>query len=94
MFDKSYHYWIAVISAAIYVWQAHKDMPAFPRTLKVASSAGIGVATGGEVAAMLGTGDTLTTVALITLCWVILDFSTSVFKDRKLLFEILSKLKK
>lgn len=90
---KHYQYTLAVLSASIYVWQAHKDLPAIPRTAKVASSAGIGVSTGGEVSDMLGTGHTLTTVALVTLCWVMLDFSTSLFKDRKLLLEILLKLR-
>lgn len=91
--EKSVNFWLAVIGAALYVYASHKDMPFFPRMLKVVSASLIGVSTHEEISASIGAVSfNATLVAIIVLSWVIIDATVTLIMNHKDLIALIRKV--
>jgi hypothetical protein len=93
LFDKTIHYWFAVIGAAVYVYMAQKDVPFLPRISRVIGAGLIGVSTGDEIAETFGTAEKITTVAVIALGWLVLDAGATLIRHHKSFLDLLRKMK-
>lgn len=92
LLEKTLHYWLAVLAAAIYVYTSQKDVPFLPRIGRVIGGGLLGVSTGDEVATAFGTGEKLTTVAIIALGWFALDAGATLIRKHKTLIDLIRKI--
>lgn len=89
--NKPFEYYVAVISAAVFVALQHKDKPWWSRVAIAAVSGGIGYALAGEFAAWTGRSEVLGAFLLTAFGYVALDLAASLLADRKLVREIILK---
>jgi hypothetical protein len=81
-----------ILGAALYIWVNHKDLPFWPRTAKVASSALIGLVVAPEIVEKWGTSPYLTLASVMVLAWVVIDGATTILRNPKeVLAEILRR---
>lgn len=81
--NKPIEYWVALASAALWVFMSHKEKTWVMRLLISVMSWGIGFSVSKDVADFTGRSETMSGMFVVAFAWVILDFLTSLFADRE-----------
>lgn len=91
MFSKSPEYWVALVSAAVYVFLNAKDRPLGFRVGMVAVSTGLGYSVTPDVVAYFNVPEILALIGVITMGYFVLDVLTSLVSDRTLWIDMIKK---
>lgn len=89
MLERSVEFWVALLSAAVYVFLNSKEKAIHYRVLMVASSSGFGFALAKEVSSYVGIGETLSGILVIVFSYLIIDVLTAVVSDRAFVKELI-----
>ena len=89
--DRSTEFWVALVAAAVYVFQNSKEKPLATRSLMVASSAGFGFSLAPDAAKVLGIGETFAGVVIIVFGYVLIDLVTALISDRAFIKDMIAR---
>lgn len=92
--NKPLEYWIALAAAAFYVFQRSSDKPIFNRLSMTAISSALGYSLTGDLVNITQRPEILVLVATTTLIYLLLDFSSAIISDRRLLIDMIRKVLK
>ncbi len=89
--QKPFEYYVAVLSAMIFVAVQHKDKPWLARVVIAGMSGGIGYALAKDFAAWTGRSEVLGAFLLTAFGYIVLDIVAAMLADRKLIREAIVK---
>mgnify|MGYP005990326573 CR=1 FL=1 len=92
MFDgRTTEFWIALGSAALYVYKNSNEKAIHHRTLVVASSAGFGYSLADDLSKSTPLAEGLSCVIITVFSHLLIDAVTAIFADRDFLKEVVKK---
>ena len=89
MVEKTSEFWVALVSAALYVYLNSKEKVIAYRLIMVASSAGFGFSLSGDAATFLGIGKSFAGVLIIVFSYLAIDLVTALISDRAFIKDII-----
>lgn len=84
-------FYIAIIAAALFVYESNKDKPFLSRFLVTISSAGFGFSLAPEVADYVGGPLTLTGLLITALGFLTLEIASALISDRQFVKDLIVK---
>jgi len=89
--NEDYKYWVAMVSATMWVFNRHKSKGYVERFTITAISAGMGLSLDSDLAAYTGRSDLVSGTAIILSVWILLDLAASITADRASIKEAIMK---
>lgn len=91
MWGRPIEVYIAIIAAALFVFETNKDKPLWSRFLITMSSAGFGFSLGPDLAEQTGQSLVLTGIIVTALGFLVLEVSVALLSDTAFMKKIIAK---
>lgn len=86
---RSPEVWVALFACALYVYRKSENPVRWVRVVEAGISAMLGFSVGPDAAAWAGINDVIAAALVGSLGYLVLDFMTSILRDREALKELL-----
>ncbi len=83
MIQEEHKFWVALASAAAWVYLRHRGKSYIERLAITAISSGLGASLADELARETGRGKILAVVVITVSIWVVLDIGSSILADKQ-----------
>lgn len=91
MFNKPIEVWIAIIAAALYVFESNNERAFFSRLLMTLCSAALGLSLMADLSQYTGLPETITGLLVTAFGYIVLEIGTALVKDRDFVKEVIRK---